>query len=159
MWLSARWQVPLILLISVVTALSVNALRKEGRLALTGGPPPPASDELRISMDRAQELFRQGAAVFLDARPRRDYLRGHIRGALSLPWQEVDDRIADVAERLTDDRVIITYCDGQQCTLSHHLARYLKDMGFSRVRVLPNGWTRWRQSGLPVAQGTGEEER
>ncbi len=152
----ATWQAPLIVLIAAVAALTVNALRSQGRLPLTSARPPAAGDDLRISLDQARELFRRGTAIFVDARPRRDYLQGHIRGALSLPWQEVDERIADVADRLTDERVIITYCDGERCTLSHHLARYLVDMGYPRVRVLANGWTRWRQSGLPVARGAGE---
>ncbi len=154
-WTAAMWQVPVILLIAAVMAVAVNRLRPDGRLPLMVGRPPAATAGQNdagdsISLDQARKLFQQGAALFLDARSREDYLRGHIRGALSLPWQEVDDRIAAVGDLLDEDKVIITYCDGASCTLSHHLARYLKDMGFARVRVLKNGWSLWRQNGLPV---------
>ena len=154
-WIAAMWQVPIILLIATVMAVAANRLRPDGRLPLMTSRPPAATTAQndggdQISLDQARKLFEQKAALFLDARSREDYLRGHIRGALSLPWQEVDDRMAAVASRLEGDKIIITYCDGANCTLSHHLARYLKDMGFTRVRVLKNGWSRWRQNSLPV---------
>ncbi len=157
-WRTAMWQVPAILLIATVVAVAVNQLRPDERLPLLATHRPAATaqtpdEEERISLQQARQLFAQDGAIFLDARPRDDYLRGHIRGALSLPWMEVDERIADIADRLSADKIIITYCDGERCTLSHHLARYLKDMGFGRVRVLTNGWSLWRQNGLPVENG------
>ena len=45
-----------------------------------------------ISLDEAEKLFFTDAAVFIDARSEEDYARGHIQGALSLPWHEVDLR-------------------------------------------------------------------
>ena len=152
---AALWQVPVILLIATVMAVAVNRLRPDDRLPLMAGHPPTASVQVRdegdrISLQQARELFGQDGALFLDARSRDDYLRGHIRGALSLPWQEADDHFAEVADRLNGDKIIITYCDGEHCLLSDHLARYLKDMGFTRVRVLENGWSRWRRRGFPI---------
>lgn len=154
-WIAAMWQVPIILLIAAVMAVAVNRLRPDGRLPLMASRPPASTAAQndggdQISLDQARELFEQKAALFLDARSREDYLRGHIRGALSLPWQEADDRIAEIANRLDENKIVITYCDGDRCTLSHHLASYLKDMGFPRVQVLKNGWSLWRQNGLPV---------
>jgi rhodanese-related sulfurtransferase len=34
--------------------------------------------------------------------------------------------------------------------LSHDLALFLKDLGFTRVKVLVNGWTLWKEKNLPV---------
>lgn len=48
------------------------------------------------------------------------------------------------------DAVIITYCDGDTCNLSKELALLLENLGFSKVRVLVNGWTVWQNAGLPV---------
>ena len=149
------WQVPAILLIAAVVAVGVNRLRPDNTLPLMATRLPaaavqPEGQTDQVSIARARELFEQNAALFLDARSRDDYLKGHIRGALSLPWQEVDERFADISDKLGEDSIIITYCDGEGCLLSHHLAQYLKDMGFSRVRVLKNGWSLWRQNDFPV---------
>ena len=46
--------------------------------------------------------------------------------------------------------MIIAYCDGEHCDLSHELALFLKEMGFENARVLVNGWTVWQQAGLRV---------
>ena len=92
----------------------------------------------------------QKAAVIIDARPNDDYEKGHIRGALSLPWRDVDQRFMEVTKDISVDTPIITYCDGETCSLSHDLAVFLKDMGFMNVRVLVNGWTVWQAAGLPV---------
>jgi rhodanese-related sulfurtransferase len=109
-----------------------------------------AGDSLVIALDEAAALFEQDAVVFLDARPTDQYEKGHIRGALNLPWQEVDRYFMELAGRLEDSKMIVAYCDGESCDLSHELALFLKEMGFADVRVLVNGWTVWLQAGLPI---------
>jgi len=51
---------------------------------------------------------------------------------------------------MSNDTLIITYCDGENCDLSHELAIFLRDMGFPNVKVLVNGWTVWQEMNLPV---------
>jgi rhodanese-related sulfurtransferase len=105
---------------------------------------------LAISLEDARRLYADGAAVFLDARPASQYAQGRIRGALGLPWQEVDRYFVDVAEKLDPAKTVITYCDGAACELSRELALFLREMGFADTRVLVNGWSVWREAGLPV---------
>jgi rhodanese-related sulfurtransferase len=157
----ALWQVPLLLVLAGALALGVNALRTDG-LPLVGDWSAQArfadqaGDSLTIDLDQARRLFEADAALFVDARPESQYAEGHIQGALCLPWQYVDDHIMDAYERLlATDRTIITYCDGESCDLSHELALLLKDLGMKNVRVLVNGWSVWREAGLP----TTEEQR
>jgi rhodanese-related sulfurtransferase len=59
----------------------------------------------------------------------------------------------ELIDRLNDAPMIITYCDGEHCDLSVELALYLKKMAFENVRVLVNGWTVWKQAGLPTESG------
>ena len=59
----------------------------------------------------------------------------------------------DVIADLANDAVIITYCDGDTCNLSKDLALFLENLGFSKVRILVNGWTVWHDAGLPVETG------
>ena len=53
---------------------------------------------------------------------------------------------------LANDRMIITYCEGETCELSKELANALIETGFTHVRVLINGWSVWNQHRFPVEQ-------
>jgi rhodanese-related sulfurtransferase len=113
----------------------------------------PAGRQMAVSLDEAKNLHRSGGAVFMDARPLEEFTQGHIQGAISLPRHEAEQRGMDVTADLASDAVIITYCDGDTCDLSKDLALFLENLGFSNVRVLVNGWTMWRNAGLPVETG------
>ena len=95
-------------------------------------------------------MFFEEAAIIIDARPNEDYEKGHIKGARSLPWHEVDRIFMAVTKDISDDTPIITYCDGETCVLSHNLAIFLIDLGFNKVKVLVNGWTKWQNANLPI---------
>ncbi|RJQ77468.1 MAG: rhodanese-like domain-containing protein [Desulfobacteraceae bacterium] len=68
--------------------------------------------------------MQTGYCPFLDARPQAQYAQGHIRGALSLPGQDADRYFMETADRLDNAGMIITYCDGESCDLSHELALF-----------------------------------
>ncbi|MFO7716164.1 rhodanese-like domain-containing protein [Desulfosarcina sp.] len=152
------WQLPLLIIAAALIAIGVNHLRTDG-IVLVGDWSvdarfaDAAGVSLVVGLDEAERLFRQETALFLDARPHDQYAQGHIRGALNLPWQEVDRYFMELAGRLDGPKTIITYCDGESCDLSHELTLFLKEMGFADVRVLVNGWTVWRQDGLPTDMG------
>jgi 3-mercaptopyruvate sulfurtransferase SseA len=44
----------------------------------------------------------------------------------------------------------MAYCDGVACSLSAELARAMEERGVPRVKVLVNGWSRWKEAGYPV---------
>ncbi len=157
--IAALWQVPAILLVSVVLGVGANYMHSD-RLPLmaTEKAPPSAVDGL-ISLGEAKRLFAAGAAVFIDARPAGDYRKGHITGAISLPWEAVDSRFADIGAEIPVDKPIITYCDGANCSLSEHLAKFLREMGFAHVRVLKNGWSLWQRQQLPVESDRPDESK
>jgi rhodanese-related sulfurtransferase len=151
----AAWQCGVILVLAVCLGLSINRFRDN--------PLPLIADRhteillkaasgvrMDISLMEAEKLFLQHAAVFIDARPKQDFEKGHIKGAKSLPWHDVDRRFIAVTENIPDDATIITYCDGEACELSRHLANFLIDAGFNHVRILTNGWTKWRDAHLPA---------
>ena len=60
----------------------------------------------RISLDDAYTAYLDGSAVFVDARSLDQYEQGHIPGALSLPADEIADRL----DELDPDDPIIAYC-------------------------------------------------
>ncbi len=157
----ALWQMPALVALAVLLAVGVNHWRADG-IALVGDWSEDArfadasGGSMIVSLDRARELFERDAVLFVDARPESQYADGHIQGALNIPWQEVDRYFMEAADRLdgAGADAIVTYCDGESCDLSHELAVFLKDMGFDDVRVLVNGWTVWREAGLPTEEGS-----
>ena len=157
-WRQALRQVSLIILIAGVVGLGVNWLRTDS-LPLVGDwsvKTGTAGENLAIPLAEAARLFSEQAVLFIDARYEEDYADGHIKGALSLPWDDaVHTRFLKIAGAIPPDRVIITYCDGERCHLSHALAVFLCEKGFKEVRELVNGWTVWRDAGLPVERGNG----
>jgi rhodanese-related sulfurtransferase len=110
----------------------------------------PQSGE--ISLQDASRLFTSAQAVFLDARAAEDFAEGHIEGALSLPLFSFTQDF-DALKSQMEGRTVITYCDGEACELSRDLADQLKAHGLKDVLVLKNGWTLWKNSGLPTATG------
>jgi rhodanese-related sulfurtransferase len=163
-WFRATWQIPALVVLSTVAALAVNALRTD-RLPLVSDFSVAArmttatGERMDISLEEAEKLFFTHSAVFIDARSVEDYANGHIQGARSLPWHDVDLNFMAVTADLELTTPIVTYCDGETCELSHDLALFLRDAGFTNTRVLVNGWTIWQQAGLPVATGTSSAQK
>ncbi|MDA8403650.1 MAG: rhodanese-like domain-containing protein [Desulfobacteraceae bacterium] len=159
--IKALWQIPAILLITACVALGFNQIRND-RLPLVcqwnEQQPAAKSSESSglkpiISIEEAALLFKNNKAVFLDARPKSFYIEGHIKGALSLPWETAEEKCIDVVEKIPSDMPIITYCDGANCELCDKLAVFLCDLGFEHVSALINGWTVWNKHNLPVNTG------
>jgi rhodanese-related sulfurtransferase len=152
------WQACTILTLSILLGFAINQFRSD-RLPLLGDWSVKTKlrtangDRLEISFKEAEKLFMEKSAIFLDARSMSDYTNGHILGARSLPWHDVDRRFIEVTEDISPDTLIITYCDDVTCDLSYDLALFLIDMGFNNVRVLLDGWAVWVKSRLPVEKG------
>lgn len=159
---TALGQTTVLVLLALILGVGVNQLRSDG-LALVGDPAAMASlgpgggvDGPAVDLAEARSFFDRDGVLFLDARPASQYAAGHIRGALNLAWPKAETEFIQIADQLDAARVIITYCDGEACRLSHELAQFLADMGFGDVRVFVNGWTLWRQAGLPTETETTE---
>lgn len=112
-----------------------------------------AGDSMIVSLEEAERLCLEKEAVFLDARAPEEYARGHISCAINVPWQGFDAYVDRVWGVIPEDAWIVTYCDGETCSLSEDLAKELMAMGYKQVKVLRNGWTRWAEAGLPVEKG------
>ena len=153
----AIWQSGLIVILALVAGLLMNQARSD-KLVLVADWASEArlttreGESMGISIEEAKRLCLDREAVFLDARSPEDYARGHIRCAQNMPWQSFDqyfERLMAIPEHAW----IVTYCDGEACSLSEDLAKELVSMGYEKAKVLLNGWTRWVEAGLPVEKG------
>ncbi len=149
------WETMAMVVLAIGLGLVVNQFRP-GRLSLVGDWSAEArltrdtGGSMVISLEEAKELCEENKVVFLDARSPGLYDQGHIRCALNVPWQGFDKYVDRVFETIPDNAWIVTYCDGEHCSLSEDLAEELVAMGYKNVNVLLNGWTRWVEAGFPV---------
>ncbi len=106
-----------------------------------------------ISLEAAAGHYKRGTAVFADARPEGQFRAGHIEGAINLDPDLFDQWSETVFSRIPAEATIITYCDGERCTLSLQLSEKLNWLGYEKVVHLKNGWSLWKARGLPTAAG------
>jgi rhodanese-related sulfurtransferase len=132
--------------------LVANAISPR-RIPYVAPPKPVLQSNDVVTLDEAHRQWGS-TTFFLDARAPADYATGHIAGAFSLPADAFDEHFPQVAPMLTSDTLIIVYCDGTECELSHRCADLLRQRGYKNVRVLVNGWTVWHTAGYPTSTGS-----
>lgn len=98
----------------------------------------------------ARKLYNSGKFVFVDARSRDDYEEGHIKGAVSLPVGEFDEKIEAFLEEYSPEKAIVTYCSGRTCEDSHRLAQLLLAFGYTEINVFIDGFPGWEAEGYPI---------
>jgi rhodanese-related sulfurtransferase len=96
------------------------------------------------------ERVRAGDLVVVDVRPAVEYAAGHLRGARSIPIEELESRL----DELPRDRDVVAYCRGPYCVYAHQAVRTLRRAGRT-ARRLDDGWPEWRLARLPRAAGAG----
>ncbi len=136
---------------AVLIALIVNWLSPRGLPLARYHILQPASARIKeIGLEKAKELFEQRTAVFVDSRDREEFVKGHIKGAFSLPTAEFDHHVPLFMELVTLTTPIVTYCSGQGCDSSTELAELLLGSGYTDVKVFYGGWQQWKDAGYPT---------
>ena len=98
-----------------------------------------------------EELLRRAASgqvTVVDVSPAAEYAAGHIPGAISIPIEELAQRLAELPPGIE----IAAYCRGPYCVFAHEAVRVLGAAGRG-ARRLAGGMPEWRLSGLPVSAG------
>jgi rhodanese-related sulfurtransferase/DNA-binding MarR family transcriptional regulator len=101
-----------------------------------------------VDRDALLKRVREGEVTVLDVRPVEEYLAGHIPGAISIQFKELERRLSE----LRRDKDIVAYCRGPYCVLAIQAVEMLREKGFRAVR-LEEGMQDWRAMGFPVAVG------
>jgi rhodanese-related sulfurtransferase len=90
-------------------------------------------------------------AVIIDSRPyRTKYVKGHIPGALSIPFSQFQKNL----DKLPSDKnlLLIFYCGGLACPLSHNSAFAAEKLGYTNLAVFAKGFPEWKKTyGLSIA--------
>lgn len=92
-----------------------------------------------ISRDELRKRLRRNDVVLVDVRPAEEFHAGHIDGALSIPLDELDQRLAE----LPTGSEIVAYCRGEFCAYAHEAVRALHAAA-RPARRLDGGWPEWQ---------------
>lgn len=135
--------------------LSHNSAFKAEKLGYTnvrvhvGGFPEwaKAGNLVAVSIPQLKKLLdAREPLTLVDARPKeRKYDKGHIPGAISLPDSQFDKLAAQL---LPADKAaaLYFYCEGLECKLSNDSAEKAVKLGYTNVKVVPEGWPGWEKA-------------
>jgi rhodanese-related sulfurtransferase len=98
----------------------------------------------------AKKLYDSQKFIFIDARSRDDYDEAHIKGAISFPVGQFDEKIEVFLEQYSPEKAIIIYCSGRTCEDSHKLAQLLLAFGYTQINVFIDGYPGWKAEGYPI---------
>jgi glyoxylase-like metal-dependent hydrolase (beta-lactamase superfamily II)/rhodanese-related sulfurtransferase len=97
-----------------------------------------------VTTNEAPAWIQHNQPTVVDVREPAEYAAGHVPGAVSVPQ-------ADLALRLQDlprESDVLVVCEGG--VRSARAARFLRQVGFSKVNNLVGGTSAWRRAGLPT---------
>lgn len=106
-------------------------------------------DTEQLTRDELLARIKNGSAVVIDVRPAEEWAAGHIPGALSVPLDDLMNRL----DELPEGTEIVAYCRGTNCVLAHDAARLLVAHGYHATRLI-DGMLEWRLADLPVEAGS-----
>ena len=86
------------------------------------------------------------APLVLDVRTTGEYQRGHVPGAVNIPYQQIGARLSELGE--ANGRDIVVYCEAGP--RAQRAEGTLRAAGFERLYHLEGDMSAWRRSQLPV---------
>lgn len=98
-----------------------------------------------VSLQELLARVRREDVVVVDTRPAHEYLAGHIPGALSVPVDELQQRL----RRLPKRKEYVAYCRGPYCVYADRAVEILQASG-RRSQRLKEGFPEWKAAGFPV---------
>jgi rhodanese-related sulfurtransferase len=111
-----------------------------------------------ISGDELLARLRAGEPlVVVDVRPVEEYQAAHVAGAVSIPLEELNQRLRE----LPRNREIVAYCRGPYCAFAPEAVRTLREHGYV-ARHLAEGLPEWSAAGYAVESspnGTARSKR
>ena len=119
------------------TNVKVFAEGFPGWMHVAGNYPEVSIEWLKKQVDETAEM------VLVDSRPKRKkYDQGHIPGAISIPDMAFDKMTDQLpAEK---DKLLVFYCGGFKCKLSHKSAEKALALGYTNVKVYSAGYPEWK---------------
>ncbi|QBG58562.1 ArsR family transcriptional regulator [Bacillus amyloliquefaciens] len=93
-----------------------------------------------VTLSELKERMEKGEVLLLDVRPTEEYEKSHIPGAVSIPIEELENKLSS----LPPNCEVVAYCRGPYCLMSAEAVEILKANGIHAFR-LEEGVRDWKQ--------------
>ncbi len=149
----------LLILISIILFLSftvnyfspnkINLFAKKNDF-VTKTDFPVNKNILILNLADTKKIFEKKTSVFVDARKKEQYMKGHIKGSINMPVYDFYDYIEKFMTNYNETTPVITYCSSKKCTDSNILAQYLFDMDYKNIKIFIGGFDKWKEKGYKI---------
>lgn len=99
-----------------------------------------------ISVQDAYSMRQQGTFI-LDVRTPAEWNEGHVPGAMLIPLDELESRLAELPQ---DEDIVVICRSGNRSATARDI---LLDAGFSAVTSVAGGFNDWAANGYDMAVG------
>lgn len=93
-----------------------------------------------LSLTDLKKRMENREVLLLDVRPKDEYEEAHIPGAVSIPIEELEDKLATLPSNCD----VVAYCRGPYCLMSVEAVEILKTKGINAFR-LENSVQDWKE--------------
>ena len=104
---------------------------------------PSSSNIVALSYADFIKLYDFSKLFLVDAREKEDYDKGHIPGAINIPYEDAASWIDSLENMEHRPSILVSYCDGSECMASFELARQIHFL-FDSTYTYHGGWEEWK---------------
>jgi thiosulfate sulfurtransferase len=142
-----------IALVFSFVGLGLNSVSSKG-IPLIYIPPEKlvlaGTDVPLINENEARKFLDQPGTTFVDTRKEEDYTEKHVKGAVFLSPDNIEERYPEMQPLLPEENRLILYCYGPECEMAEHVALFLAQLGYKNMMIMTVGFRGWEKAGLPV---------
>lgn len=103
-----------------------------------------------IDEREALKFLDDPETVFVDSRNCDDYAKNHVKGAVCLPPDDVEQRFPSVEPLMAPENRLILYCYGPDCDMAERVATFLAQLGYKNMMIMSSGFPAWERANFPV---------
>ena len=151
----------LIVIFWAAIGFGVNALRTTGLSWIYVPPEELLIEGLKVKLVDEKEAARflnDPETIFVDTRHEQDYRERHVKSAVFLPEENVEERFLTVQGLMPEDGRYILYCYGPECDMAEKVAWFLAKNGYQNMMIMAAGFRAWEKAGYPVDRPDGKRE-
>jgi rhodanese-related sulfurtransferase len=142
-----------IMLVFSLVGLGINSVSPKG-IPLVYVPPQRLTiagvDVQLIDELMAGSYLNRPGTTFLDTRNEEDYREKHVKGALFLSPDNIEEHFPEIQPLLPEENRLILYCYGPECDMAEKVALFLAQLGYKNMMIMTAGLKGWEKAGLPV---------
>ena len=142
-----------IVVIFSLVGLGLNSVSSNG-IPLVYTPPHKlvlaGTDVLLISEIEAGNFLNHPGTTFVDTRKEEDYTEKHVKGAVFLSPDNMEERFPEIQPLIPEENRLILYCYGPECDMAERVALFLSQLGYKNMMIMTAGFRGWEKAGLPM---------